>query len=189
MAARLWDYTAEPGYYKVDNSALPSFNGQFKDTLKESLSRVKFGGQTPTKQQVFFLNLQEIKGIKFGTRNPINYFDSFYNAELFLRAHGSYSIKITDPLRFYQEVIPRNKERVNIEDINEQYISEFLEAFQAAVNQMSAEGIRSPSFPPRAWSFPVICRISWMRTGSSFGVWRFWQWVWPAFPMMRNPRS
>ena len=33
------DYTAEPGYYKVDNSSLPSlFNGQFGDSLKDSLS-------------------------------------------------------------------------------------------------------------------------------------------------------
>ncbi|MCI9150628.1 MAG: virion core protein [Lachnospiraceae bacterium] len=144
------DYTAEPGYYKVDNSTLPSFfNGQFQDTLKESLNRIRFGGQTPTKQQVFYLNLQEIKGIKFGTRNPINYFDNFYNAELFLRAHGSYSIKITDPLKFYQEVIPRNQEHVNIEDVNEQYISEFMEAFQAAVNQMSAEGIRISFVPSK----------------------------------------
>lgn len=144
------DYTAEPGYYKVDNSALPSFfNGQFQDTLKESLNRIRFGGQTPTKQQVFYMNLQEIKGIKFGTRNPINYFDNFYNAELFLRAHGSYSIKITDPLKFYQEVIPRNQEHVNIEDVNEQYISEFMEAFQAAVNQMSAEGIRISFVPSK----------------------------------------
>lgn len=144
------DYTAEPGYYKVDNSSLPSFfNGQFKDTLKESLNRIRYGGQTPTKQQVFYLNLQEIKGIKFGTRNPINYFDNFYNAELFLRAHGSYSIKITDPLKFYQEVIPRNQEHVNIEDVNEQYISEFMEAFQAAVNQMSAEGIRISFVPSK----------------------------------------
>ena len=54
------DYTAEPGYYKVDNSALPSmFNGQFKDTLKESFDRIRFGGETPTKQKVFFVNLQE----------------------------------------------------------------------------------------------------------------------------------
>ena len=54
------DYTAEPGYYKVDNSALPSmFNGQFKDTLNESFDRIRFGGETPTKQKVFFVNLQE----------------------------------------------------------------------------------------------------------------------------------
>ena len=137
------DYTAEPGYYKVDNSALPSmFNGQFKDTLKESFDRIRFGGETPTKQKVFFVNLQEIKEIKFGTRNPINYFDNFYNAELFLRAHGTYSIKITNPLQFYAEAIPRNTDHVEIDDINGQYLSEFLEALQSAINQMSADGTR-----------------------------------------------
>lgn len=81
---KIVDYTAEPGYYKVDNSSMPSmFNGEFGESLKETFNRFKFGGQTPTMQKVFFINLQEIKGIKFGTRNPINYFDNFYNAELF----------------------------------------------------------------------------------------------------------
>lgn len=137
------DYTAEPGYYKVDNSAMPSlFNGEFGETLKESFSRIKYGGQTPTQQKVFFINLQEIKGIKFGTRQPINYFDNFYNSELFLRAHGNYSIKIVNPLQFYAEAIPRNKEHVEIDEINEQYLSEFLEALNAAINKMSADGER-----------------------------------------------
>ena len=73
---------------------------------------------------------------------PVNYFDSFYNAELFLRAHGTYSIKITDPLLFFREAVPRNKNRVDINDINEQYLNEFLEALQSAINQMSADGVR-----------------------------------------------
>ena len=34
---KIVDYTAEPGYYKVDNSALPSlFHGQLRDAVKES---------------------------------------------------------------------------------------------------------------------------------------------------------
>lgn len=137
------DYTAEPGYYKVDNSSMPSlFNGQFGDVLKETFSRIKYGGVPSVKQKAFFINLQEIKGIKFGTRNPINYFDTFYNSELFLRAHGTYSIKVTEPLKFYQEVVPRNAERVEIDEVNEQYLNEFLEALQAAINQMSADGGR-----------------------------------------------
>lgn len=140
---RIVDYTAEEGYYIVDDSALPSlFNGQFGKSLKESFKRIKFGGVTPTAQKVFYVNLQEIKGIKFGTPNPINYFDNFYNSELFLRTHGTYSIKVTDPLLFYREVIPRNKDIVDIEDINEQYLSEFLEALQTSMNQMSVDGIR-----------------------------------------------
>jgi membrane protease subunit (stomatin/prohibitin family) len=137
------DYTAEEGYYTVKNSSLPSlFNGQFRDSLRESFNRIRFGGGTPTAQKVFYVNLQEIKGIKFGTRNPVNYFDNFYNAELFLRAHGTYSIRITDPLLFYAQVIPKNVSHVEIGSINEQYMNEFLEALQASINQMSAEGER-----------------------------------------------
>lgn len=137
------DYTAEEGYYKVDNSSLPSlFNGAFKDSLKESFSRIKYGGTTPTVQKVFYINLQEIKNIRFGTRNPVNYFDNFYNAELFLRAHGAYSIKITDPLLFYDQVIPKNQDKVDITAINNQYMEEFLEALQVSINQMSADGER-----------------------------------------------
>lgn len=137
------DYTAEEGYFKVDNSSMPSlFNGEFKDSLKETFSRVKYGGVTPSAQKVYFINLQEIKGIKFGSPNPLNYFDDFYNSELFLRTFGTYSIKIVDPLLFYAEAIPRNKEKVEIQDINEQYLSEFLDALQSTMNQMSQEGIR-----------------------------------------------
>ena len=140
---KIVDYTAEPGYYTINNSALPSMlNGQFGDSLSEAFKRFKYGGQTPTKQKVYFINLQEIKGIKFGTRQPVNYFDSFYNAELFLRAHGTYSIKIMNPLQFYAEAIPKNTDHVEIDEINEQYLSEFLEALQSAINQMSADGIR-----------------------------------------------
>lgn len=137
------DYTAEPGYYKVDNSSMPSLlNGEFGDTLKETFNRIRFGGESPREQKVYYINLQEIKGIKFGTRNPINYFDAFYNAELFIRAHGTYSVKIVNPLQFYAEAVPRNKDYVEIEEINEQYISEFLQALQASINQMSADGTR-----------------------------------------------
>ena len=137
------DYTAEEGYYKVDHSSMPSlFNGTFGEALKETFGRIRFGGQTPTKQAVYFINLQEIKGIRFGTRTPINYFDNFYNAELFLRAHGTYSIKVTEPLKFYSEVIPKNEDHVEIDVINEQYLAEFLSALQSSINQMSADGTR-----------------------------------------------
>ena len=137
------DYTAEAGYYKVDNGAAPSlFNGEFGASLKEAFSRIKFGGVPSHAQKAYFINLQEIKGIKFGTRAPVNYFDNFYGCELFLRAHGSYSIKITDPIKFYAEAIPKDSDKVDINEINEQYLSEFLEALNAAINRMSADGIR-----------------------------------------------
>ena len=142
------DYTAEPGYYKVDNSSLPSlFNGQFKDTLKESFGRIRYGGISSTSQRVFYINLQEIKNIKFGTQNPVQYYDNFYESELFMRLHGTYSIKITDPFKFYMEVIPREVITENrkftfaLPDI-QQYNDEFIAELGTAFNQYSADGYR-----------------------------------------------
>ena len=137
------DYSAEAGYYTVNNSASPSlFNGNFSETVKETFNRVKFGGIPSVSQKVYFINTQEIKNIAFGTTNPINYFDNFYNAELYLRAYGYFSIRITDPLKFYAEAVPRNASNVSIEDIHELYLSEFLNAFQTSINKMSADGMR-----------------------------------------------
>ncbi len=140
---KIIDYTAEPGYFIIDNSSAPSlFQGQFKASLKDVWERFKYNGSSPQSQKVFFINTQEIKGIKFGTRNAINYFDNFYNAELFLRAFGTYSIQVTNPLLFYANACPRNATQLEVADINEQYLNEFLEALQAAINQMSADGER-----------------------------------------------
>ena len=144
---KIVDFTAEPGYFKVDNSSMPSlFAGQFMDSLKESFSRVKYGGVPSQAQRVFFINLQEMKNIKFGTPNAVNYFDNFYNAELFIRAHGTYSVKVTDPFKFYQEVIPRSaitqNESVDFQSLNQQYCDEFIEALASAINQYSADGNR-----------------------------------------------
>lgn len=147
---KIVDFAAEPGDFKVDDSSLPSiFSGSLGDSVKHTFERFKFGGANPTKQEVFYVNLQEIKGIKFGTPNALQYFDNFYNAELFVRTHGNYSIKITDPILFYKEAIPRNATYVKIEDINEQYLSEFLEALQASINQLSMEGLRISNLPAK----------------------------------------
>lgn len=141
------DFTAEPGYFKVDNSSMPSlFTGQFGDSIKEAFNRIKFGGVPSQSQRVFYINMQEMKNIKFGTANPINYFDNFYNAELFIRAHGTYSVHVTDPMKFYEQVIPRsavtNNESVEFQSLNQQYCDEFIEALSSAINQYSADGNR-----------------------------------------------
>ena len=141
------DFTAEPGYYQVSNSSMPSlFCGQFGDSLKETFSRIKYGGIPSQSQYVIYINLAEIPGILFGTKNVVNYFDSFYNAELFLRAHGTYSIKITDPLKFYQEVVDKGLvtscQPFDYKTKALQYSGEFETALSSAINNFSADGFR-----------------------------------------------
>jgi len=148
---KIIDYTAEEGYYTVNNNLAPSmFNGSLKEAVGEAFNRFKFGGTTPQKQEVFYINLQEIKGIKFGTVSPLQYFDNFYNAELFLRAHGTYSVKITDPISFYANAIPKNQNQVEISDINNQYLQEFLTALNTSINQYSAQGERVSFLPSKS---------------------------------------
>ncbi len=145
---KIIDYTAEPGYYEVFMSSAPSlFGGQLGDTLKDTWERFKFGGQPTSAQKVYFVNLGEIRGIKFGTRNALQYFDNFYNSELFLRCHGTYSIKVTDPLKFYMECPLRDNTVVDFEDINDQFNAEFLTALQSAISQMSVDGVRISTLP------------------------------------------
>lgn len=138
------DYSGEAGYFKVDNSSMPSlFNGELGDSVKETFNRVRFSGSTPYKQTAYFINMQEVRGLKFGTPNAVNYYDNFYNAELFLRAHGSYTIRITDPLKFYIQVADHDADSsIDVADMSEQYRNEFLTAFQTALNKMSADGER-----------------------------------------------
>ena len=140
---KLVDYSALEVYYEENSSSAPSiFNGELKDSVKETWKRIQFGGVPSQKQYVYYINTAEIKGIKFGTRNPVNYFDNFYNAELFLRAHGSYSIKITDPIKFFTEFAPKGTDRIEIKDLSEQLFNEFMDALQSAINQMSVDGVR-----------------------------------------------
>ncbi len=142
------DYTAEPGYFQVQNSSLPSmFNGQFGDSLRETFNRIKFGGVNPTSQRVFYINLREMPGIKFGTKKPLAYYDSNYDIDVKVRAFGTYSITIENPLEFYRNVIPPEAVTkcmpVDIAVLNEQrYISEFMGAFQKAISDLSMEGVR-----------------------------------------------
>lgn len=145
---KIVDYTAEPGYFKVDNSSMPSlFNGQFGDSIKEAFSRVKYGGVSSQSQHVFYINLKEIKNLKFGTPTPVQYYDSFYEAELFMRLHGTYSIRITDPFKFYQEVIPTEviteNESLDFDgEFTKQYNEEFVAELGTAFNNYSADGNR-----------------------------------------------
>lgn len=157
--------TDEAGYYKVDNSISPSIFFQtdkyvdgntseniekgainrpdgIKSTLKDSWERFKFGGTTPAKQTVIYINKQEITNIRFGTRNPVPYTDRVLVPGRIvpckITSFGTYSIKIGDPLLFYSEVCSKvGKKTLHSSDMAEQYINEFLMAYQTSLASLS----------------------------------------------------
>lgn len=57
------DYTAEPGYYKVDNSSLPSlFNGQFGDSLRILLTVLNMAVRHQLRRKYFLSICRKLKG-------------------------------------------------------------------------------------------------------------------------------
>ena len=142
------DYSAEPGYFEVKNSSLPSlFNGQFGDSIKETFNRVRFGGATPTSQRVVYLNTRPLEGIKFGTSEPVSYYDPNYDIDVNVRAFGKFSVEIIDPLKFYKTIIPTSDvmhmRPVDMEKlISQRYDQEVITALAPALSQLSMQGVR-----------------------------------------------
>lgn len=77
-------------------------------------SRFTFGGQPVETKYVAFVNLREIRGIKFGTPAPLVYNDKFYGVDLEIRARGTMSLKVTDPVRFVRNYVSRQRNVVRV---------------------------------------------------------------------------
>ncbi|MBR3280742.1 MAG: SPFH domain-containing protein [Clostridia bacterium] len=147
-SGKILDATAEPGTYQFDQSSTPSFfAGQFGAVFKEMWERFKFGGAVAKEQAVFFFNVKEIIGNKFGTPNPIPYRDwghALLNARtggftpmmIDVKCFGTYTFRINNPATFMME-IGGNAEVYKKEQLVEQMRSEVVGAFQNVLNSLS----------------------------------------------------
>ena len=144
------DATAEPGIYTFDSKSTPSFfGGDFGDVFKEMWTRFKFGGAIAKEQAIFYFNIKEIIGNKFGTPNPVPYKDwghpllnartGGYSAmRLEIKCFGTYTFKITNPALF-MEKITGVADIYTKEDLVEQMRSEVVGAFSNILNSLSEE--------------------------------------------------
>ncbi|MCL2114059.1 SPFH domain-containing protein [Lactococcus protaetiae] len=119
--------------------------------LKQSAERVGFGGQSAVQKRIAFVNMREIRGIKFGTHGPLVYNDLFYGVDLEIMAFGSFSIKITNPITFIRNFVPANVAYLSFDDKDSkaQISSEFIQSFTVAVNSLS-ENFRISQLPSHA---------------------------------------
>ncbi|BDZ61109.1 hypothetical protein GCM10025873_09000 [Demequina sediminis] len=108
--------------------------------MKQAASRIGYGGQTSDQKYLVFVNLREIRGLKFGTRGPVVYHDKFYGTDLELLAFGTFSLRVVDPVAFVRNFLPANARHYAFDSIEarQQIASEFIQAFIAAVNSLSA---------------------------------------------------
>ena len=150
------EFSAEPGEYLWDQSTEPSvFYGGFGKGLADSWSTFKkrftFGADTAKDQRVYFFNLKELVGNKYGTPNPVPFRVVDRNIgldlDISIRCNGEYSYKISDPIVFYKNVCGNISADYTRQSLDSQLKSEFLTALQPAFAKISSMGIRYSALP------------------------------------------
>lgn len=112
-----------------------------KIILDEAADRIGFSGMSEDEKRVAFVNLREIRGLKFGTRGPLAYNDLFYGTDLEIYSYGAFTVQVTDPAVFVRNFVPANVTSYTLDDpkARTQLLAEFLHSFIAAVNALSLE--------------------------------------------------
>lgn len=145
---RITSVSVEPGYFEFRNDGVPSLfegSGVGRSLIAQSWERFKFGGAPARQQLIHFVNLSEVRNLKFGTPGPLAYSDyslapgSAQVPVLRLRARGQYSVRIVDPVRFFRNFLPPNVRTYSLADpaASSQLAQEFITTFQAALQMLS----------------------------------------------------
>ncbi len=150
------EFCAEAGEFTYDTSTEPSLlYGNLGENVTKTFAavgrRFTFGGDTAKDQRVYFFNIKEIMGNKYGTASPVPFRVVDENIgmdiDISIRCNGEYSYRITDPLLFYTNVCGNVTEDFERSEIDSQLKAELMTALQPAFAKISAMGIRYSAVP------------------------------------------
>ena len=150
------EFTAEPGEFTYDTSTEPTvFAGDLGSSILETFKtvgkRFTFGGDTAKDQRVYYFNLKELVGNKYGTPSPVPFrvVDSNIglDVDISIRCFGEYSYRISDPLLFYTNVCGNFADSFDRAQLDGQLKTELLTALQPAFARISEMGIRYSALP------------------------------------------
>lgn len=150
------EVVAEAGVFEFKSALSPSvFSGNLGDslmnTIKDIGSRITYGGQAGHDQRVYYVNIKEIMGNRYGTVNPILFRVVDNNigldVDVSLRCNGEYSYRITNPVLFYTNVCGNFGETYNRSSLDSMLKTEIITALQPALAKISEQGVRPSSLP------------------------------------------
>ncbi len=153
---KIVEFSAEAGEFIYDASTEGTvFCGEIAEGIEQSWEsfkkRLAFGGEAPKDQRVYFFNLKEITGNKFGTPSPIPFRVIDQNIgldmDISIRCNGEFTYRIVNPILFYQNVCGNFAGEYTRDQIDSTLKSDFLTALQPAFAEISARGIRYSSLP------------------------------------------
>lgn len=150
---KIVDFTAEAGRYTFDKGTEPSMlYGGFGKGLIESFktfgSRFTTAGNVNHDQRVYFINMRDIIGNKFGTPNPVPFRDSEFGITVDIRCYGEYVFKVTDPIKFFTSLGGNIESDYVIDDeFESQFSADFLQALQPALASVALQKVAYDMLP------------------------------------------
>lgn len=153
---RVAEICAEPGEFVYNNQTEPSiFTGDLRESIKESFQnigrRFAFGGGAGGDQRVYYFNLKELVGNKYGTATPVPFRVVDKNIgldiDISIRCNGEYSYRICDPVLFYTNVCGNVEGEYSRENLDSMLKTELMTALQPALAKISELGIRYSALP------------------------------------------
>ena len=156
---KIVEVCAEPGEFTYDTSSEPSiFTGNLGENIKETFKligkRFTYGGDTGKDQRIYYFNTKEIMDNKFGTPSPIMFDvvnrDINMRRTVQVRCNGVYSYTLTNPLLFYTKVCGNVEYEYTRDEIDNQLKTEFIDALQPALANLSELGLRPSQLPAKA---------------------------------------
>ena len=140
------EFSSEEGEYIYDNSSEPSicYGGLGKgivDTFKKIGERFTFGGQPAKDQRVYYINLLEVTGNKFGSSSPKDIYDETYQMSIKMTFYGTFAYKVDDPINLVNTVIGASpKDNITFSEIfGDQFRSDINEQMHKALSNVMAE--------------------------------------------------
>lgn len=170
------DVITRPGGYEYRDGQLSVFDKQSRDEsgivktlFNQTAQRIGFSGMSADDKRVSFVNLRELRGIKFGTRGPLAYNDLYYETDLEVYAYGLFSVKIVEPVAFVRNFLPVNVGSYSFNNLESrsQLVAEFLHSFIVALNSLSTE-YRISQLPSQAGKIADQIRLE----GENAGTWK-----------------
>jgi membrane protease subunit (stomatin/prohibitin family) len=84
-----------PGRHTLSTANIP---------LLANLISIPFGGKSPFRAEVYFVNLADLLDMKWGTTEPVTFRDSEFGM-VRLRAYGTYAMAVADPQLFVNKIV------------------------------------------------------------------------------------
>ena len=96
------DSVTEPGLYTWENSSSGSvLSGGIDGVFGDVFDRIKFGGEIPKMQRIYYVNALEIMNQTGNELLNVPYQDPFFGV-LYFRFRITFSFRIVDPVRFFK---------------------------------------------------------------------------------------